>query len=63
MPQWYYPLDPDCPEASKYLSILWDDPITAYSGCGDEIQSSFERKHRVSCKLCQSYGAENVEIQ
>jgi len=55
------PLDPDCEVAKDYLSSLWDDPMTAYSGVGDEIQESFEKEHRVSCERCQEYGAANVE--
>lgn len=55
------PLDPTCEVANNYLSALWDDPMTAYSGCGDEIQEAFETKHRMTCEQCQEYGCANIE--
>ena len=63
MRQWYAPLDPDCPEANEYLTRLWDDPMTSYSGVGDEIAEAFERKHRAKCRRCQLYGTANIEVR
>lgn len=58
--QWHAPLDPDCPD--NPLPALWDDPMTAYSGCGDEIAADLEVKHRANCKRCLEYGAANIEV-
>jgi hypothetical protein len=58
---WHSPLDPDCPDVIAFHEAD-DDPITAMSGCGDEITSDFERKHRKHCKRCQDYGAANIEV-
>lgn len=60
--RWYAPLDPECPVVAEYTEALWSDPMTAYSGCGDEIMEDFERKHRSECKRCQEYGAENIDV-
>jgi hypothetical protein len=59
---WHLPLDPQCPEANAFFEVLWADPMTSYSGCGDEIADDFEAKHRAKCKRCQEYGAANVEV-
>jgi hypothetical protein len=62
MPHRYHaPLDPECPD--NPLPALWDDPMTAYSGCGDEIAADLEAKHQRNCKRCQEYGAANIEVQ
>jgi hypothetical protein len=61
--RWYAPCDPECPELAERLSELWDDPMTAYSGCGDEIADDIERGHRADCKRCQEYGAANIEVR
>jgi hypothetical protein len=60
--RWNAPLDPECPEWSEALSTLWDDPMTAYSGVGDEVQDDMEARHRRQCERCQEYGAENIEV-
>lgn len=57
------PLDPDCPVVDEYLTTLYDDPMTAASGCGDEIAALFERRHRATCSRCQAYGAENIGVE
>lgn len=46
------PLDPDCPVANDYLSSLWDDPMTAYTGVGDEVEADFTIRHRRTCERC-----------
>jgi hypothetical protein len=58
---WHAPLDPNCP--NNPLETFWDDPMTAYSGCGDEIADDLERRHIAKCERCQKYGAENIEVQ
>jgi hypothetical protein len=59
---WNLPLDPACPEWVKELSTLWDDPMTAYSGVGDEIQDDLEKVHRNKCQRCRDFGVENIEM-
>jgi len=61
--RWYAPLGPECPTVEKFYRRLYSDPMTTYSGMGDEIAEGFERKHRVSCHRCQAYGAENIDVQ
>lgn len=56
------PLDPECPAVEHFREALWSDPMTAYSGCGDEISDDFERRHLATCERCQEYGAVNVEV-
>jgi hypothetical protein len=60
--QWHAPLDPDCPEVRKFNEHVMNDPMTQYSGCGDEIMESFHRKHQRTCTQCQNYGAANIEV-
>ena len=60
--RYHAPVDPYCPELSEKLEALHNDPMTAYSGVGDEIQESIERKHRQDCTRCQEYGAANIEV-
>lgn len=60
--RWYAPLDPECPEVVTFEETEMDDPITAWSGCGDEIMEAFEHKHRSNCPRCQEYGAANIEV-
>jgi hypothetical protein len=60
--RWVFPIDPECPEVAEYMERLFSDPMTSYSGCGDEIAEAFERKHRMGCKRCQEYGAANVDV-
>lgn len=59
---WHAPVDPECPVVREYEESLWGDPMTSYSGCGDEIMARFERRHMSECKRCQKYGATNVEV-
>jgi hypothetical protein len=61
--RWHAPADPACPVLAAALAALWSDPMTACSGCGDEIAADVERDHRLHCDRCQEYGAENVEIR
>lgn len=58
---YHFPLDPKCPTAPKIDQFL-DDPITRFSGCGDEFVPVLENGHREHCKQCQEYGAANVEV-
>lgn len=58
---WHMPLDPECPDVQHLYDML-DDPMTRYSGVGDDIMEDFERKHRVGCERCQEFGAENIEV-
>jgi hypothetical protein len=58
------PLDPDCPEARRFVRALLNDPMTKAMGAPvDEIIEGFERRHRRRCKRCQEYGVANIEPQ
>lgn len=59
----HLPLDPDCPVACAFFETLDHDPMTAASGCGDEIAEAFERKHRRTCARCQEFGVANIEVR
>jgi hypothetical protein len=64
MYKYHVPLDPDCPEARKFVRTLFDDPMTkAMGGPVDDIMEGFERVHRLKCKRCQEYGAANIEVE
>jgi hypothetical protein len=58
---YYAPLDPDCPD--NHMQEFWDDPMTAYSGCGDELAEMLEKEHRANCQRCKEYGLENIDIK
>lgn len=60
--RYVYPVDPECPDVAEYLK-MGDDPIMQMSGCWGEFRSDFETKHRAGCKRCQSFGADNVDIE
>ena len=63
MRRWNFPCDPECPEYAEFSNCLFDDPMTEAMGAPvDDIMEGFERKHRGSCKRCQEFGAENVEV-
>jgi hypothetical protein len=63
MARFHAPLDPDCPKVAEFSSNLFDDPMTAAMGAPtDDIMEGFERKHRVTCKRCQLFGAANIEV-
>jgi hypothetical protein len=61
--RYYAPLDPDCPEVEHFHEALDADPMTAYSGCGDELAEDFEARHRRTCRRCQEFGAANIEVR
>jgi len=61
MPQWHLPLDPECPR--NPLQGFWEDPMTAQSGCGDEVLAYLERRHLRDCQRCQEYGVANIEVE
>jgi hypothetical protein len=63
MPRWVTPVDPECPVVEQWMDNFWSDPMTTYSGCGDEIQEDFERKHIKDCTRCQEYGAANIDVE
>lgn len=56
------PLDPDCPVVEEFHRTLNDDPMTAHTGCGDEIAEGFANKHRARCARCREYGCANIEV-
>lgn len=65
MPEWYTPLDFDCPVVREWESTFFGDPMTD-SVPGDvigDITSDWERKHRASCQRCQEFGVANIEIR
>jgi hypothetical protein len=59
--RWRAPADPECPVLAAALEALHADPMTAYSGCGDEIAENVERDHVLHCGRWHVYGAEHVE--
>jgi hypothetical protein len=61
--RWVMPVDPECPDVATFTSNLWGDPMTSYSGCGDEIQQHWETRHRVTCRRCQDYGCANIDVR
>ena len=62
MPRWVTPTDPDCPILSDVLESLWNDPMTAECGVGDEIAAEIERQHALVCERCQEYCAANIDV-
>jgi hypothetical protein len=50
------------PEVEHRDESLDADPMTAYSGRGDEVAEDFERRHMRECDRCQEYGAANIEV-
>jgi hypothetical protein len=64
MAGWVFPIDLDCPEVKEFYEGLYGDPMTDMIP-GDvlgEITSGWENQHRTTCKRCQEFGAENVEV-
>jgi hypothetical protein len=62
MPQWIFPLDPECPTVLVFYEEL-SDPILLSSGCSAEFKRDFTAAHRAECKRCQEYGAANCEVE
>lgn len=58
---YHAPLDPECPD--NPLNGFFEDPMTAYCGCADEIGDDLENRHRRTCERCQEYGAANIEVE
>jgi hypothetical protein len=45
------------------MDALFGDPLTKAMGAPvDDIVEGFGRKHRVTCKRCQEFGAANIEV-
>lgn len=62
--KYHPPLDPDCPDVAKFMSELYNDPMTQAMGAPvDDIVEGFENKHRSKCERCRYYGAENIEVR
>jgi hypothetical protein len=61
--RWHAPCDPECPELEVQLDHLWSDPMTEYSGVGDEIAEDIERRHLRECRRCQQYAAEHIDVR
>jgi hypothetical protein len=61
--RYHAPLDPESPEVEHFYESLDSDPMTAYSSVGEDIAEDFERCHRATCKRCQEYGAENIDVR
>jgi hypothetical protein len=63
MATWFFPLDPECPDANAFTNSLLGDPMTKAVGApiGD-IMVDFNRKHLGECVRCREYGAANIEI-
>jgi hypothetical protein len=49
------PLDPECFKVEHFYESLDADPMTAYSGVGEDIAEDFEARHRRTCKRRQKY--------
>lgn len=62
-PQWYTPLDPECPEVREREESVSDDPIMKMSGCAGEFYEAFRAKHLQECERCREYGAVNIDIR
>jgi hypothetical protein len=61
--RWHAPVDPTCPAVESFTTALFDDPMTAAMGAPtDEIMEAFERRHRATCRRCQTFGAANIEV-
>lgn len=58
---YHAPMDPRCPDAPDIDAVL-DDPMTEWSGVGDEVVAGLERDHVKSCRRCQEYGTANLEV-
>lgn len=63
MARWVTPVDPACPAVEQWMDTFWGDPMSAATGCGDEFQDAFERRHMTECKRCQEYGTANVSVE
>jgi hypothetical protein len=51
--RYHAPCDPECPTYARFISSLFNDPMTAAMGAPtDEIVEGFERKHRIECERC-----------
>ena len=62
MRRWHAPCDPECPAVEHFFESLDADPMTAYSGVGDEVAEDFERRHMADCERCQAYGAAHIDV-
>jgi hypothetical protein len=59
----HFPVDPQCPEVKRFVSSLFDDPMTAACGAPtDEILDAWEQRHLSACKRCREYAAANIEV-
>lgn len=56
------PLDPECPAVQERDEMMANDPMTAYSCVGDELQEEFHRQHLLNCERCKEYGCANIEV-
>jgi hypothetical protein len=63
MARWYFPTDPDCPEAKRFRADLFNDPMTKATDVGDEVWEDFENRHRRICTRCGDYGLANIEVR
>ena len=57
------PLDPECPSVEHFRTAMENDPMTEYSGVGDELAEAWSGLHRQGCDRCQEYGAANIAVE
>jgi hypothetical protein len=63
MRRWHAPCNPECAAVEHFFEALDADPMTAYSGVGDEVAEDFERRHMADCERCQEYGAAHLDVR
>lgn len=56
------PVDPECPEVDKFMTALFNDPMSSMCGCLDDVVEGFEKKHIAKCARCRAYGCANIEV-
>lgn len=64
MANYFFPVDPDCPEVYEYRKKILQDPMTEHVP-GDvigDLFEDFENKHRPTCARCQEYGCAHVDM-
>jgi len=61
--KWNAPVDEDCPEVREYMDDLYGDPMGEAMGAPlGEFAEDFRSKHMATCKRCQEYGVENIDV-
>lgn len=61
--RWVMPLDPECEKVAGAHEAQANDPMWAYADIGEEWWSDFRKRHVPTCKRCQNYGVENIDVE